>query len=116
MKCVSYSQIEPRIFDNEVAKGVAGRVLVGKADGADNFCMRVFEIAPGGHTPKHAHAWEHEMFFHAGQGELFGEGEWKPVSAGCAALVPGGVEHQVRNTGDTTLVLVCLVPSGAPEM
>jgi len=116
MKIIRFTDVEPTRFDNEVAKGVAGRVLVGKADGAPNFCMRTFEVAPGGHTPKHAHAWEHEMFFHAGEGELFGDGKWTPVSAGCAAFVPGNAEHQIRNTGDKPLVLLCLVPSGAPEL
>jgi quercetin dioxygenase-like cupin family protein len=116
MKCMTYSQVEPKLFDNEVAKGIAGRVLIGKADGAENFCMRAFEIAPGGHTPKHAHAWEHEMFFHAGQGEVFGDGAWHPVAPGTVAFVPGNTEHQIRNTGDTTLTVVCLVPAGAPEL
>jgi quercetin dioxygenase-like cupin family protein len=42
-------------------------VVIGKQDGAQNFSMRVFEIAPGGHTPKHAHPWEHEMFIMRGK-------------------------------------------------
>ncbi len=111
-----YPDLEPTRFDSDIAKGVAARVLLGKADGAPNFCMRVFEIGVGGHTPRHTHAWEHEMFVHAGQGELFGSGAWNPVKAGCAALVPGNEEHQIRNTGDTPLVVVCLVPAGAPEL
>ena len=62
MKLINYKSVAPTNFDNDQAKGVAGRVVAGKADGAKNFCMRIFEIAPGGHTPKHAHPWEHEMF------------------------------------------------------
>ncbi|WP_243367431.1 cupin domain-containing protein [Fundidesulfovibrio soli] len=116
MKIMEYTAVEPTHFDNEVAKGVAGRVLVGKADGAQNFCMRAFEIAPGGHTPRHAHAWEHEMFFHTGEGEVYGNGQWNPVGAGCVAFVPGNSEHQIRNTGEKPLTVVCLVPSGAPEL
>ena len=116
MELKRYPEVSAVHFDNEVAKGVAGRVLVGKADGAPNFCMRVFEIAPGGHTPRHTHAWEHEMFVHAGQGEIFGNGVWNPVKPGSATFVPGGEEHQIKNTGDSALVVVCLVPSGAPEM
>lgn len=116
MKILRYSDPEPTLLDGGPAKGVAGRVLIGKADGADNFCMRVFEIAPGGHTPMHSHAWEHEMFYHAGQGEVFCEGAWHPVQAGVAALIPPGEEHQVRNTGRDPLVFVCLIPPGAPEL
>ncbi len=116
MKVVEYASIAPTHFESAVAKGIAGRVVIGKEAGAQNFCMRVFEIAPGGHTPKHSHAWEHEMFYHRGQGELFCEGAWHAVQPGTAAFVPADQEHQVRNTGTETLVLVCLVPSGAPEL
>jgi len=70
MKVVSTAAVEAVHFDSEIAKGVAGRVIIGQADGASNFCMRRFDLAPGGHTPRHAHVWEHEIFFHAGEGEV----------------------------------------------
>lgn len=116
MKSIQYSDVAPTMFDNEKAKRVAARVVIGKADGATNFCMRVFEIGPGGYTPRHSHAWEHEMFFHAGHGEVLCDGKPNAVDAGSVVLVPGNVEHQIRNTGSQPLVLVCLVPSSAPEL
>lgn len=116
MKIIHYTEETPKSFDGGPAKGVAGRVVVGQADGAERFCMRVFEIAPGGFTPRHSHEWEHEIFFHAGNGEIFQDGEWKPVSVGCAAFIPGNAEHQIRNPGEDTLVFACLIPSGAPEL
>ena len=116
MKNIQYSEITPTLFNNEKAKGVAARVVIGKADGANNFCMRVFELAPGGNTPLHSHDWEHEMFYHAGQGEVFCDGKCSLVKAGSVVLIPGNVEHQVRNTGAEPLVIVCLVPSVAPEL
>ena len=116
MKLSKYTDIKPTNFDNGPAKGVAARVLIGKADGAPNFCMRAFEIAPGGHTPKHAHAWEHEMFVHAGAGEVFGNGQWQKMAAGHVIFIPGHEEHQMKNTGREPLVVVCLVPSSAPEL
>lgn len=111
-----YSKAPSTRFNTDPAKGLEGRVVIGKADGASNFCMRVFEIAPGGHTPRHTHAWEHEMFYHAGQGEVFDGSTWRAVSPGSVVFVDPGREHQVKNTGDTPLVLVCLVPAGAPEL
>ncbi len=116
MKIVRYEQVTETRFDNDAAKGLSGRVLVGKDDGAKNFCMRVFEVDPGGNTPRHRHEWEHEIFFHAGQGEIRRGGEWVPVGAGTAAFVPGNEEHQIRNAGNDTLVFVCLIPSGVPEL
>ena len=116
MKAVKYADVGATYFDNEKAKGVAARVVIGKADGADNFCMRVFEINAGGNTPMHTHDWEHEMFVHAGEGEIFGNGQWNRVKAGNVLFIPGNEEHQIRNTGRDKLVVVCLVPSTAPEL
>ena len=45
MKIIHYSDAEPKHFDTNDAKGVTGRVVIGKADGADNFCMRFFELS-----------------------------------------------------------------------
>jgi quercetin dioxygenase-like cupin family protein len=116
MQIKEYAKVEATHFDSEVAKGVAARVVIGKKDQAENFYMRVFEIAPGGHTPRHAHDWEHEMFVHAGQGEIFGHGEWRPLAPGKAVFVPANEEHQMRNNGGEKLVVVCLVPGSAPEL
>ncbi len=116
MKIISYSQTEPKEFIGETVKGVTGRVAIGKADGAENFCMRVFELSENGYTPRHSHEWEHEIFFHSGKGEVLCEEKWVPVEAGHVAFIPGNEEHQIRNTGDNQLVFVCLIPSGAPEL
>ncbi len=116
MKAVRYTELTPTLFDDGKARRVAGRVGVGKADGATNFWLRVFEIGEGGHTPRHSHPWEHEMFYHSGRGEVLCDGKWTPVQAGSVVFVPPGAEHQVRNTGTEPLVLVCLVPPAAPEI
>ena len=116
MKIAPYTQAQATYFDSELAKGIAAWVVIGKSDGAPNFCMRVFEIAPGGHTPQHSHAWEHEMFVYAGEGEVYGNGGWQPMQAGNVLFIPANEEHQMRNTGQELLVVVCLVPGTAPEL
>ena len=47
MQVNPYTQAQATHFDGEIAKGVAARVVIGKNDGAHNFYMRFFEIAPG---------------------------------------------------------------------
>lgn len=116
MKIINYKDVSPTRFDNDVAKGIDGRVVIGKADAANNFCMRVFEIDAKGNTPRHTHAWEHEIFFHQGEGQVFCQGEWKNVNAGSVVFVPGEEEHQIKNMGDSKLVFICLVPNTAPEL
>ncbi len=116
MKIVHYEEIEAKNFDSDLARGVTGRVLIGSADGAENFCMRLFTIEPGGFSPRHSHPWEHEIFFHVGHGAVWdGEG-WTVVGPGVAVFVPPGVEHQVKNAGHVPLAFACLIPKGAPEL
>lgn len=116
MKVVNYKDIVPVVMDNEMLKNVAGRVMIGKEDGAKNFCMRIFELGKEGYTPKHTHDWEHEVFVHSGTGEVLIEDKWYPVSEGSAIFVPANIEHQFKNTSDKTLIFICLIPSGAPEL
>lgn len=116
MKVINYTEAAIHIFNNEIVKGVTGRVVIGKEDGASNFCMRVFTVTVGGHTPKHSHTWEHEVFVHAGQGKIFREGEWVDVESGSVVFIPGGEEHQFKNTGKGDFIFVCLIPSGIAEI
>jgi quercetin dioxygenase-like cupin family protein len=116
MKIIKYTDVNATLFESDKAKGVAGRVVIGKSDGADHFCMRVFEISPGGYTPQHAHEWEHEIFIHAGEGEIYHNGRWNPVRPGNVVFMPPNEEHQMRNSGKELFVFVCLVPSKIPEL
>ena len=116
MKIQHYSEIQSTKFGAPGVKGTTGRVAIGKADGADNFCMRVFELEKNGYSPRHTHDWEHEIFIHHGNGEVYQEGRWIPVVAGSTIFIPGNEEHQLRNAGDQNFVFVCVIPAGAPEL
>jgi quercetin dioxygenase-like cupin family protein len=116
MKVIRYREITPTHIDNDKAKAVDGRVIIGKNEGAENFYLRVFEVGPGGYTPKHQHDWEHEIFVHAGHGEVFGDGAWHAVEPGSVVFVPANQEHQIRSAAGETLTFACLIPSKAPEL
>ena len=116
MKVTHYTDIPPIAIDNEMVKNVAGRVLIGKEDGASNFCMRRFEIGPKGFTPKHSHDWEHEVWVLEGNGEVFIKDKWHALEPGTAVYVPPNADHQFKNVSDAPFAFLCLVPSQAPEM
>lgn len=116
MKNVHYADLPAESFDGDQVRGVKGRVAIGRADGAANFCMRVFELASEGYTPLHQHDWEHEIFVHSGQGEVYLKDQWQTVGQGSVVFIPGNVRHQLRNRGAQKLIFVCAVPSGAPEL
>ncbi len=116
MKVVHYSETESKSFNGDNVKNVNGRVVIGKDDGAANFCMRVFTVGTEGYTPRHSHEWEHEIFIHSGRGQVFRKGEWADIEAGNVLFIPGNEEHQLRNNGDGDFVFVCLIPSGVAEL
>ncbi len=116
MKVMNYKDLLPITMDNDQVKHVTGRLMIGKQDGANNFCMRLFEMGKEGYTPKHAHDWEHEVFVHSGSGQVYFKELWHDLSPGTAVFVPRGVEHQFRNTSESPFIFVCLVPSKAPEL
>jgi quercetin dioxygenase-like cupin family protein len=99
--------------DVDGASGVRLQWLIAHADEPENFCMRLFELAPGGHTPLHGHPWEHEVFVLAGQGRIVtpqGERELAPYSV---VYVPPQQEHQFRNIGAAPFKFLCMVPKAA---
>ena len=95
----------------EGATGVTIRWLIDEDMGARKFVMRQFEIAPGGSTPLHKHDWEHEVYILTGNGTVFGNGRHNPLKPGDVVFMPGGEEHQFRNTSKRPLTFLCLIPA-----
>jgi len=109
----SPQDVTPQEMTMPGAAGVKMRLMVGREDGAPNFAMRLFEVAPGGHTPKHAHNYEHEVLIVQGSANLAcgPEGDQtRHASAGDVVFVPANETHQFVNTGPGTLKFMCLVP------
>jgi len=44
MKIRNYVSVTPTPINNDQAKGVAGRVVIGENEGANNFCMRILRL------------------------------------------------------------------------
>jgi len=113
MKIDKSSNISKSVVAIEGAEGVEVRWLIAKEDGAENFAMRMFELAGGGHTPLHTHLHEHEVFIVEGEGVFVCEGREYPFAAEHFILVPGGKEHCFRNTGQLVLRFLCIIPADA---
>ena len=97
----------------EGARDVDIRWLISKDDGAENFAMRMFEIKPGGYTPLHKHRHEHEVFVIEGEGLLVYEGKEYQFNRDYVIFVPGNKEHRFKNTRNSFLRLLCLIPASA---
>ena len=68
MRVNHYERVPSEPVRMDGAVGCRVRWLIGEADSAPNFAMRQFEVAPGGHTPRHSHPYEHEVFVLEGEG------------------------------------------------
>lgn len=110
MKHAHYSEIPLEQVNMEGARKTMIRWLIAEKDGAPNFAMRMFELEPGGFTPYHAHSWEHENFIVEGQGVLVTEDREIPFQPGDVLYVEPNLKHNYKNTGDTVLKFLCLVP------
>jgi quercetin dioxygenase-like cupin family protein len=102
--------VKPTPVQEEDIVGVSMRVVISAEDGAPNYVMRVFDIQPGGHTPYHTHAWEHEVYVLEGKGTVRHGDKEHALEKGTFVFVPPHEEHNFTNTGDGVLSFICVVP------
>lgn len=91
-------------------RDVTMRLMVGRKDGAPTFAMRHFTVGPGGHTPRHQHNYEHEIFIIAGRGRAEYDGAFHEIAAGDVLFVEPNRMHQFVNTDAEPLQFLCFVP------
>lgn len=75
---------------------------------ARNQSLAEATVPPGRSTLAHYHRRSEELYlFTAGRGRLRVGDEEREVEAGDCAVIPPGEVHQLRNSGDVDLVLIC---------
>ncbi len=99
----------PKPVDMQGVKGVKMAVMVGREHNAPNFSMRQFIVEPGGHSPRHSHDYEHEVYIVSGGGTVLLNGAERPVRTGDAVFVPADHEHQFK-AGEGGMKFLCFVP------
>ncbi len=97
-------------LEGENLAGVTKKVLISPQNGWEGWVMRVFEIEPGGYTPKHTHNWPHINWVIEGKGTLLLDDKLNKIEGGSFAYVPSDVQHQFKNEGDGSLSFICIVP------
>jgi quercetin dioxygenase-like cupin family protein len=107
----AWKDVEGKAATDAGAGGVTIRVLMGDNVGALNFTLRHFEVLPGGHTPFHAHPWEHEVFVLSGKGKVKRKDGEADVGPGSFVFVPPDEEHAFANTGTDTFSFLCAIPA-----
>ncbi|MDA8409738.1 MAG: cupin domain-containing protein [Treponema sp.] len=103
------SEIKPFPMKGNDIEGTLKQILIGPKDGYEGY-LRVFTLAPGGHSPHHTHAWFHANYVLEGEGRLTIDGSSHAIKAGSVAYIEGGKRHTFENTGTLPLKFICLVP------
>jgi len=80
-------------------EGLTARWVITASQGAENFSMRLLELAPLKSTPKHQHNSEHEIFVLVGRGEVETEEGNFPIREGSVIYVAPNETHRFINTG-----------------
>ncbi len=98
-------------IDAKGAKGVVKQVMLGPEDGTPNFTMRRFTVEPGGYTFYHTHNFEHEVYVLAGKGVARSDSGETEIIADTVVLVKPNDVHQFVNTGEESLIFLCIIPN-----
>ena len=102
--------VEKIVLNMETAKNVTKQTPISGKEGWDGWSMRIFTLGKDGYTPRHTHPWPHINYVIKGTGTLLIDGEEKAVTTGDTAYIPGGEDHQFKNTGDGEMSFICIVP------
>lgn len=71
----------------------------------------MIEVAPGGHTLRHSHPYEHTMYIVEGMGEARDENGNAPLSPGVFLYIRPDELHVVYNTGVKPLKFLTIEPT-----
>ncbi len=105
----NYQQVNEEKVEMKGGSGATVRWLIDDKIGL-SFAMRRYELK--GSIPLHRHAYEHEVYFLEGQGEIIdADGNIRSISKGDFAYIPPNEAHGFKNNGKgENLVFLCLVP------
>ncbi len=110
MYVVNYNKRELKDVEMAGSQKVTMRWLIGRQTGANTYAMRIFEIAPGGIVPLHAHPEEHEIFVLNGKAKLLGDIE-ATAKKDDVVFVPSNEPHGYDNTeGKDIFRFICVIP------
>jgi quercetin dioxygenase-like cupin family protein len=102
-------------YESSEVRGVSVRWLIGPGEGAPNFAVRYFEIAPGERTSLDRHEHDHGVVVLRGHGKVLLGKEVLEVSFGDAVYVSPDEVHQFICVGDEPLGFLCVIPAPRGE-
>jgi quercetin dioxygenase-like cupin family protein len=75
----------------------------------------VLEAPPGAELAPHHHHPQEVYFVTGGEGEVYRDGDWRPLRTGDVVYFPGDAVHGLRNRGTSTCTVVWIFPTDTYE-
>jgi quercetin dioxygenase-like cupin family protein len=110
-KIIRWDGARTRLYQNDTANQVSETWMIGKAEGAQNFALRYYQIGPGGFSNKERHSHDHGILILQGSGQVFLEGKTYSVSRGDIIYISPNELHQLSNQGEEPLGFLCVIPA-----
>lgn len=110
LKAYRWKNLPFETYEGEGASGGTKCVLIGQRDGAANFSLRYFEIAPGGQSSLDCHAHDHGVFVLHGRAQVRMGADTVEAGEGDVLYIPPHEAHQLVNIGTGPLGFLCVVP------
>jgi quercetin dioxygenase-like cupin family protein len=107
--------VERQSYGVSGLEGVTKQVVIGSDEGAGNFAVRYFELAPGARSSLDLHDHDHGVVVMRGRGVVRLGGATHEIGFGDAVYVAPREVHQFENTGDEPLGFLCVVPPRSPS-
>ena len=96
---------------SQCASGATETWLKGKAEGAEKFAMRYYELKRGGNSREEQHPYDHGILITRGLGKVRLGEEVQSVGQGDVVYISPDERHQIWNTGEETLGWICIIPA-----
>ena len=110
-KVFSWNGTRTRMYQNDESNQVSETWIIGKAEGAQNFAFRYYQLEPGGFSRKEQHPHDHGVLILHGSGQVLLDKEEYPITRGDIIYIPPDELHQLSNTGDEPLGFLCVIPA-----
>ena len=101
-----WAEVAPETYE----EGGTKHVLIGQKDGAANFCMRYYEIPPGGSSSLDEHLHDHGVYILHGTARVLLGDQTEDVGPGDVIYIPPNETHQFHNPGAEPLGFLCTAP------
>ena len=105
---LQWDGLEAILYPQPELNGITKFLLVGKADQAQNFEIRLFEFVPGAKSDHVRHDKEYGFYILEGQAKFQVNGEEFRLSARDVAYISKDELLQISNTGDQSLRFICV--------